>query len=493
MQLIQLVKELDIESVKGSLELEITGLSQNSKTVQPGYLFICIKGFVADGHHYIDQAIANGACAIIVQEGNPDKKGIPIIKVRDTRKVLAQIASRFYGYPSRQLRLIGITGTNGKTTVAYMIKAILEEARKKVGLLTTVENIINDQNMESKMTTMDALSLQKSFYKMLQGGTDFVVMEVSSHSLYLSRVDECDFDTAIFTNISDEHFEIHHNFQNYLKSKKELFRSLHLTSSHISHKQGIVNIDDKHAQDFLDCLKVKSVTYGIKQNCHFRAYNILLQLNKTSFCVETPAGHAKIEINMGGQYNVYNALAAIAATMGQGISLEVIAEAFQKFSGVPGRYKLLNFGQPYTIIIDFAHNFHGLENILKSLKLFSKNKIITVFGHGGERDPRVRKNMGQVVGNYSDYCIITTDNPRSEKPKIISEEIEKGLTEVQHQNYDIILSRSEAIEHALNIAQNDDIVLIAGKGPETKQVYKNQVIYHNDQEVVQKILLKKRF
>jgi len=491
MKLSALIHDLRIEKIKGNTDIDINGISQNSKTVKDGYLFICIEGFVKDGHQFISEAIQRGARAILLQKEPPSDTDITFIQVKDTRKTLALLANRYYGYPSSHLTLIGITGTNGKTTVAYMLKAIFEEANKKVGLLTTVENIINHQSIASKMTTMESLDLQKAFCEMQRCATDYVIMEVSSHSLSLSRVEGCDFDVAIFTNISDEHFEIHQNFQNYLDSKKKLFQSLYCSEEDVHRKKGIINIDELYAKEFIDCLQVDTVTYGIEKKSMFHAHDITINLKETRFTVETPQGTVEILLNMSGKYNVYNALAAIAAAVSQGVSLEVIARAFCKFSGAPGRYKILNYGQPYTIIIDFAHNFHGLEHILKTLELFPRNRIITIFGHGGERDNRVRKKMGQVVGMHSDYSIITADNPRSENLEKISGEIEKGLKAVNHCNYRVILDRVQAIEHALNIAEKNDIVLIAGKGPENQQVYQDRIIYHNDEQVVRQILSKR--
>jgi UDP-N-acetylmuramoyl-L-alanyl-D-glutamate--2,6-diaminopimelate ligase len=493
MKLSTLIQGLPVENIKGNREIEINGLAQNSKLVQPGDLFISITGFTTDGHNYIPEAISKGAKAILVQKEIPINSDITTILVKDTRKALAFLANRFYHYPSRKLKLIGITGTNGKTTVAYMIKAILEEARKKIGLLTTVENIVNNHSTISRMTTIESLDLQKILFQMSASQTEYAIMEVSSHALSLSRVEGCDFDIAIFTNISDEHFEIHNNFNNYLESKKRLFHSLNESEKNVYNKKGIINIDEPLAHEFVDCLEdgVELLTYGIKEKGMFTARNIVLNLKKTTFIARTPEGEAEILLNMGGLYNVYNSLAAVAAALSQGISLDTITSALKKFSGAPGRYKILDYGQSYTIIIDFAHNFHGLEHILKSLKSLSKNRIITIFGHGGERDNRVRKKMGQVVGRHSDYSIITADNPRSEDPADISKEIERGFLEVGNNHYRIILDRVEAIKYALKIARENDIVLIAGKGPEKEQVYHNQVIYHNDEEVVHQILTEK--
>lgn len=491
MKLSELIQGLEIEKIRGNTDLDIKGISPDSKKVKSGDLFVCIEGFVHDGHDFISEAIEKGAQAVIQQKDLPAGENITTIQVKDSRKALAVIANRFYHFPTQQLKLIGITGTNGKTTVAYMLKAIFEEAHKKVGLLTTVENMINHQSTESKMTTMESIDLQEAFYKMLACDTDYAIMEVSSHSLSLSRVEGCDFDIAVFTNISDEHFEIHKNFRNYLDSKKKLFQYLVNPSEDIHNKKGIINIDEPYASEFMDCLGVDAISYSIKDKSMFHARDIRMNLRNTHFTADTPEGSIEVLLNMSGEYNVYNALAAIAVAVTQGIPLDIIASAFRKFSGAPGRYKILDYGQPYTIIIDFAHNFHGLENILCTLEQFPRNRIITIFGHGGERDCRVRKKMGQVVGAHSDVSIVTADNPRSEYPEVIAREIEKGLQKAGHGHYHVILDRVQAIEYALGIARKDDIVLIAGKGPESKQVYQDRVIYHNDEKVVHHILTEK--
>lgn len=491
MKLSTLIEGLPVEKIQGDTEIEISGLSQNSKLVEKGNLFVCIVGFVTDGHCYIPEAISRGAKAILLQKEFPTDTNVTTILVKDTRNALAFLANRYYDYPSRKLKLIGVTGTNGKTTVAYMLKAIFEEAQKKIGLLSTVENIIDNKITNSKMTTMESLDLQRTFYQMLSSKTEYAIMEVSSHALSLSRVEGCDFNIAIFTNISDEHFEIHKDFSHYLESKKKLFLSLNKSHKDYSSKRGIINIDELYAPEFIKCLKTEVITYGIKRRGIFHAHNIVLNMRESFFTVESPYGKADIRLNMSGLYNIYNALAAIATAVSEGISLDIIVQAFRKFTGAPGRYKILDCGQPYTIIIDFAHNFHGLEHILTTLRFFPGNRLITVFGHGGERDNRVRKKMGQVVGKYSDFSIITTDNPRSEDPAIISKEIERGFQKVKNSNYKIILDRVEAISYALKIAREKDIVLIAGKGPEHEQVYHNHVIYHNDEEVVRKILAEK--
>lgn len=487
MKLSELITNLDAKEIIGDLNLNIKGIYHDSREIKRDFLFVCIKGFTSDGHNFIDEAINRGAIALVVEKEIPPRPGITIIRLDDSRKALAILANKFYGFPSRKLRLIGVTGTNGKTTIAYMLRAIFQKEGYRTGLLGTAQNIIGDNVNSSQMTTMESIDLQKTLKEMVKQKTDYVVMEASSHALQLSRVEGCDFDVAIFTNISKEHFEIHKNFINYLKAKKKLFLSLNKSKKKKYEKFAVINIDDEHSKDFIDCNKVNLITYGIEKEADIRAKKIKMSLKDSSFMVETPLGRARIYLNFGGIYNIYNALASIATAISQGIFPGVISQAFREFYGAPGRYKLLEYGQNYNIIIDFAHNYHGLGNILGNLRNFALNKIITVFGHGGEKYNKVRVTMGEVIGKYSDYIVITADNPKSEDPMEIAQEIERGVKKTD-KDYIIITDRVKAIEHALGKAEEGDIVLIAGKGPENEQIYHNRVIHHNDEEVVKNIL-----
>ncbi len=487
MKLSELITNLDIKEIIGDLDLNIKGIYHNSREIKRGFLFICIKGFTFDGHNFIDEAINKGAVALVVEKEIPPRPGITIIRVDDSRKALAILASQFYGFPSRKLKLIGITGTNGKTTITYMLRAIFQEEGYRTGLLGTAQNIIGDSINSSQRTTMESIDLQKTLKEMDERKNDYVVMEVSSHALQLSRVEGCDFDAAVFTNISKEHFEIHKNFSNYLKAKKKLFLSLNKSKKEASKKFAIINIDEEHSKDFIGCNKVKLITYGIEKPAEVRARKIKVELKNSSFIVETPVGNTEILLNFGGKYNIYNALASIATAISQDIPLNIISRAFSKFFGAPGRYQLLEYGQNYNIIIDFAHNYHGLGNILGNLRNFTPHKIITVFGHGGEKYNKVRATMGEVIGKYSDCTVITADNPKSEDPMEIAQEIGRGVKKTG-KDYTIITDRVKAIHYALEKAEEGDIVLIAGKGPENEQIYHNKVIHHNDEEVVKNIL-----
>jgi len=491
MKLSELINNLEIKEINGDLNLDIKGISHDSRNIKRGYLFVCIKGFTFDGHCFIDEAVNKGAIALVVEQEVYAPPHVAIIKVEDSRQSLSLLANKFYEFPSRKLKLIGVTGTNGKTTIAYMLRAIFCEAGYKTGLLSTAQNIIGNNINVSHMTTMESVDLQKSLKEMVVQKNEYAVIEVSSHALALSRIVGCDFDVAVFTNISNEHFEIHKNFTNYLEAKKKLFLYLNDSNKEESKKFAVINIDEKYSQEFINCNRVNLITYGIKKRAEIRATNIEINLQNSSFIAETPLGKVKIFLNFSGRYNIYNALAAMAVSITQGISLEKISKALSKFNGAPGRYKLLDFGQNYTIIVDFAHNYHGLGNILRNLRTFTDRHIITVFGHGGEKYNKVRVIIGEVLGRYSDYVIITADNPKSEDPLEIAQEIEEGLKKTD-KNYVIIVDRVKAIKHALEKANQGDIVLIAGKGPENEQIYQNKVIHHNDEEVVKKILIERK-
>jgi len=487
MKLNELITNLEAIEINGDLNIDIKGIYHDSREIKKDFLFVCIKGFTSNGHNFIDEAINRGATALVVEEAISPRLGIASIRVDDSRKSLAILANQFYSFPSRKLKLIGITGTNGKTTITYMLRAIFQQSGFKTGLLGTAQNIIGDNINSSQRTTMESVDLQKTFKEMVKLKEDYVVMEVSSHALQLSRVEGCDFDVAIFTNISKEHFEIHKNFSNYLEAKKKLFLSLNRSKKEVSKKFAIINIDEVHSKDFIDCNKVKLISYGIEKEAIVRAKKIKIKLKGSSFIVETPVGSAEIFLNFSGKYNVSNALAAIATAITQGVPLSIISQALSRFYGAPGRYQLLEYGQNYTIIIDFAHNYHGLGSILQNLRNFTQHKLITVFGHGGEKYNKLRSTMGEVIGTYSDYVVITADNPKSENPVEIAQEIERGVKKTDKAHI-IIIDRAKAIKHALGKAGEGDIVLIAGKGPENEQIYHDRVIHHNDEEVVKSIL-----
>lgn len=479
MNLRELFKQIDHNVIQGDLDKEINSIAYDSRQVKNDGLFVCIEGFKADGHHFIIDALNKGASALLVQKLVQNiPKDITVIQVDDTRKNLAYIAATFYEYPVNKMKLIGVTGTNGKTTTTYLIGRILEEAHYKVGVLGTIENRIGQIIMEAKRTTPESLDLQGLFFQMVKENVTHGVMEVSSHALELNRVAGCHFEIGIFTNLSLDHLDFHKTMENYRNAKAKLFKDC---------KYAIINLDDSNAEEIMKQSSGKIITFGIEKEADFRAYEIRMDSKGIEFTVNIDNEKVRFKLTSIGRFNIYNALGAIAAAYYLGIPVETIKNALKRMKGVPGRVQSIESHLDFDILIDYAHAPDGLENVLKTIKEFAKGRIITVFGCGGDRDKSKRPVMGKIAGEYSDYCIITSDNPRTEDPEKIIEEIEVGIKETNC-SYVKVVDRREGIKKAMNVAQKDDIILIAGKGHENYQVLKNQVIHFDDVEEVKAIL-----
>ncbi|SNS24570.1 UDP-N-acetylmuramoylalanyl-D-glutamate--2,6-diaminopimelate ligase [Anaerovirgula multivorans] len=476
MLLKELLRDLEIEGLKGSDELSIEATTYDSRKVVNNSLFICIEGFKTDGHLYIKDAIKNGAVAVIVQK-DIDIEGVTVVKVKNTRKAMAIIANDFYHRPSGTLALIGVTGTNGKTSTTYMIKKILEASGRKPGLIGTISNWIGDEKIDADRTTPESLDLQKLFRKMLENEIDSCVMEVSSHSLELQRVEKCNFQVGVFTNLTPDHLDFHPTIIDYRNAKKKLFHKTELYN--------IINVDDEHGRiiiDEINSLKTPILTFGVNNKADISAKNIVMTMKTVSFDMITPKYKGKIELNIPGLFTVYNALAAIAVTYAMGIEFKYIKEGLECMKGIAGRLEAVEEFKDFAVIIDYAHTPDALENVLKSVRGFVENKLITVFGCGGDRDRSKRAVMGEIAGKYSDLTIITSDNPRSEEPMQILTMIEDGISRTAGK-YHVIKDRKEAISFALKSAQKGDIILIAGKGHETYQVINNNVFEFDDKKV----------
>jgi UDP-N-acetylmuramoyl-L-alanyl-D-glutamate--2,6-diaminopimelate ligase len=481
MILSELLKGVEYKKIKGDETLNISEIKYDSRKVKQGDLFVAIKGFKDDGHAYIENAIQSGAAAIAIQEGCYDANKIPdsisVITCDETRKLLALMACNFYGHPSREFKLIGITGTKGKTTTTYMIKSILEQAGKKVGLIGTIANMIGDKQIESERTTPESLDLQRLFKQMSNEKVDVVVMEVSSHSLALDRVYGCIFDMAIFTNLTQDHLDFHETFDNYFEAKAKLFTMC---------KEGFINSDDMYSKRLAQVATCPITTFGIDNNPGVSARDIIITNSYCDFKLPFNKMIQRIKIGIPGRFTVYNALGAICATIRLGCSVENVVEGLDKVK-VPGRSEMVPNARNLTIMVDYAHSPDSLENILKAVKTYTKGKVICVFGCGGDRDKTKRPIMGEISGKLAAYTVITSDNPRSEDPKEITKEIEEGIKKTKGK-YKIIVNRKKAIEHALRIAQKNDLVLIAGKGHENYQVLKTGKIHFDDREVVAEVL-----
>ena len=442
--------------------IDITSIAYDSRKVTDNGLFVCIKGYETDGHKYAQSAVDNGA-AVIVAEDKIDVD-VPVVYVDNSRRALAELACTFYSNPSEKFSLIGITGTNGKTTITYLIKSILEAAGKEVGVIGTNQNIIGDKLLLTKSTTPttpNSLELQQLFTEMTHYGAEYVVMEVSSHALELDRVYGCKFDVGVFTNLTQDHLDFHKTMENYLNAKAKLFA--------LSGK-GVVNYDDDGGMAIAERGECPDIlTIGIDVDCNLRAENIKITARGTQFDMIYNGVAYDTTVAIPGKFSVYNSLCAAGAALQLGIDIEDIIKGLKSATGVVGRVEVVPTETDYTVIIDYAHTPDGLMNIIKSVKGFAEGRVITLFGCGGDRDNTKRPIMGEIAGKLSDFCIITSDNPRTENPESIINEIEAGMKRTNGE-YVKITNRREAIGYALDIAKKGDVIILAGKGQETYQI-----------------------
>lgn len=490
MELNRLLQGIENYKVKGDLELNIDRVECNSKKVKPNSLFIAIKGYDFDGHEYVNEAIDNGATAIML-DMNADlkkvnlKKKVTVIIAEDTRKALAVVSCNYFGNPSTKFKLIGVTGTKGKTTTTYMIKSILEKAGYKVGLIGTIANYIGEDSLgDSSRTTPESLELQELFYKMAKAKCDYVVMEVSSQSLKLNRVLGCNFDYAVFTNLYKDHISLkeHADMTEYFESKLKLFQMC---------TRGFVNADDFKCNKIIKGAPNCNIsTYSVDNKSDLIAKDITITNISVDFKVKLDTRNERIKVNIPGRYSVYNALAAISFVRSIGIDTEKIKEGLENIV-VPGRNELVPNKEEFAIMIDYAHTAESLENILQATKTYTQGRVICVFGCGGDRDKEKRPRMGEVAGRVADYTIVTTDNPRTEKPEDIIAEIEAGISKTKGK-YEIIVDRKEAIKKALNMMNKRDLVILAGKGHEITQEINGVKNHFDEREIVKEILGEKK-
>lgn len=460
-------------------DIEINGIACDSKAVNKGYLFVAVPGTKTDGHRFVNEALERGAAGVVIERDIPLDEGIARIYVKDSRAALAKIANEFYGRPAEKLRCIGITGTNGKTTISYLMDKIVSAAGHKAGLIGTINYRIGERLIPAANTTPGPVALYDFMSKMLQNSIDHLVMEVSSHSLDQRRVEGIDFAAAIFTNLTGDHLDYHKTMDGYFEAKAKLFDGLGAGS------YGIINIDDEWGRELLKRSKGGIVTYGAKQGADFTAGGIELSLTGAKFVIDTPNGQINIDTKLIGSHNVYNITAAVACGAALGFSLEAIKRGVENVRSVPGRLEAIDCGQPFKVFVDYAHTDDALRNVLSALRPLIPERMIVVFGCGGERDRTKRPRMGKVAGELADMVIVTSDNPRGEDPKTITDEIAAGI---ETKNYTIAIDRAEAIRRSLSEARDGDCVLIAGKGHETYQVLMNTTVAFDDREVARKIL-----
>ncbi|KRE35161.1 UDP-N-acetylmuramoyl-L-alanyl-D-glutamate--2,6-diaminopimelate ligase [Paenibacillus sp. Soil522] len=455
----------------GDGETELTGIETDSRSISEGQLFICLRGHTVDGHLFAPQAAAAGASALIV-ERELDLP-LPQIIVRDCRLALAVFANLFYGYPSHSLKLIGVTGTNGKTTTTYLIEHILNDQRMSTGVIGTIERRFNGQSFPMTSTTPQSLQLQRYLSEMRDAGSQYCTIEVSSHALEQGRVMGCRFRTAVFTNLTQDHLDYHETMGRYAAAKGLLFSRLgNVYSAEESERSyAVLNADDAISAEYAELTAAEVVTYGIDKEADVRASNIRITAQGTTFHVNTFRGEADVTLQMAGKFNVYNALAAISAVLIEGVELAAIAASLRAIPGVPGRVEAVHAGQAFAVIVDYAHTPDGLENVLRAVRQFAGKRILCVFGCGGDRDRSKRPLMGNIAVKYADYAIITSDNPRTEPPEFILKDIEDGLikSNIDPSSYELLADRKSAIQKAVEMASPGDVVLIAGKGHETYQ------------------------
>ncbi|WP_071459354.1 UDP-N-acetylmuramoyl-L-alanyl-D-glutamate--2,6-diaminopimelate ligase [Bacillus massilinigeriensis] len=459
---------------------EITSIDNDNRKVKEGSLFICIKGYTVDGHDFAADAVQRGAKAVIAEKQLSLDPVVPVIIVKDTVRAMAVLADAFYAQPSKQFHLVGITGTNGKTTTSHIIEKIFRDFGQKTGLIGTMYAKIGDTKLETKNTTPESLTLQKIFRDMADEGVGTAVMEVSSHALVNGRVNNTDFNVAVFTNLTQDHLDYHKTMEEYKKAKGLLFSRLGNAFNHKQPKYAVLNVDDPATNEYLSNTAAGIITYGIDNEADIRATNIELTASGTSFMLQTPLGNRKVNLKLAGRFNVYNALAAIATAVVSNVPLEDAVQSVEDLKGVRGRFELVNEGQDFSVIVDYAHTPDSLENVLKMIGQIAEKRVYTVVGCGGDRDRTKRPLMAKIACDLSTDPIFTSDNPRSEDPEVILKDMEEG---VKGREYKKIADRREAICHAIKHAGKGDVILIAGKGHETYQQIGSEIFDFDDREI----------
>jgi len=472
----ELLQKSEVLAAGAPLDLEVTGLNYDSRTLKPGELFVAVKGLVVDGHRFLPQVQEKGAAGAVVMDTGNLPAGLPWVRVKDTRRELSRLSARFYDYPSRRLKVIGVTGTNGKTTTTFLIEKILTDGGFAAGLLGTISNRVGNRELASSRTTPESLDVQRLLAEMVQAGADYGVMEVSSHALALNRVEDVNFEAAVFTNLTQDHLDFHPTMDDYRRAKVRLFEMLD------PDQPALINLDDPNAPYFLKAKRGVALGYGFSPEADFRAENLKTGLKGSCFDLRYPGGRITVQLNTPGKFSVYNALAAFGLTFSQGLDPQGIARSLAHYPGVPGRFQVLPTARPFAVVVDYAHTPDGLDNVLKTIRDFVEGRVITVFGAGGDRDRSKRPLMGERAGSLSDYVLVTSDNPRTEDPLKIIQDILPGLKRTGTP-YLAEPDRRVAIAKALRLAGPGDVVLIAGKGHETYQIAGETILPFDDRQV----------
>ncbi len=482
MKLLELLKDIPVLESNVPMDLDITQVIYDSRKVTPGSLFVAITGFASDGNRFIPMALSKGA-AVVVTAKKPEDE-IPYVLVPSDRMALALLGCNFYGHPAKSMTMVGITGTNGKTSSTLLLKHVLEKTLgAKVGLIGTTANMIGDETIPTERTTPESFELQGLFARMRDAGCTHVVMEVSSHAIALDRVAGVHFDAAGFTNLTEDHLDFHKTMDDYCATKAELFRRC---------TAGVINADDSYASRFLETATCKTLTTDLAGEADMTAKNLELRASGIEFIAAMDGREVPVKLAIPGKFTVYNTLTVLGLAVSLGIDLADAAAALADAPGVKGRVEVVpTAGEPYTVLIDYAHTPDGLENVLSAVRGFTRGRLISVFGCGGDRDPIKRPIMGRIGAALSDLAIITSDNPRTEDPEAIIADIVPGAKEAG-KAFEVVVDRRAAIRHAMEIAGQDDVIVLAGKGHETYQEI-HGVKYHMDErEIVADILAEKR-
>lgn len=475
MELRRLLDGVEILETNAPMELELSGVSYDSRAVKAGELFVAVTGFAADGHKFIPMALEKGAAAVLC-ERRP-AADVPFIRVASTRAALAAVSANWFGRPAEHMTMIGVTGTNGKTSITYLLKTVLERTLgAKVGLIGTIQNMIGDAVLETERTTPESYELQALFARMLAAGCTHVIMEVSSHALALHRTDGIRFRVGIFTNLTEDHLDFHKTMTEYCDAKAQLFRQC---------DTGVMNLDDLYYERIRRQADCRILTYSVRDNAaDLVAKNIQLKPDRIETDVVTGNEISRAELGIPGAFSVYNALAVIEAALALGIPLHEITAALRQAKGVKGRVEVVPTpGKDYTVLIDYSHTPDSLENVLKTVRGFCKGRVIAVFGCGGDRDPFKRPVMGKIAAELADYSVVTSDNPRTEDPNAIIEQIVAGMSGAKGR-YTVIENRVRAIGWTMEHARANDIIVLCGKGHETYQEIGHEKRHLDEREVV---------
>ncbi len=488
MRLHDLLKEVKVLELRGDPETEISSIAYDSRKAVPGCLFAAVRGEHFDGASFIGSAVAAGAVAVMYEEydGEPGP-GVACIKVPDAREAMAEAAAAFYGHPSGRLRLVGITGTNGKTTTSYLVKAIVESEGAKAGLLGTINYMVGDARLPAPNTTPESVDLQAYLAAMVEAGAGYAVIEVSSHAVVLGRVSGCEFAVRVFTNLTQDHLDFHKTMEDYYAAKKMFFTC--------GPGVCIVNLDDPKGMDIAASSCGGVITYAVDMAADVTAKDIELSPGGITFRLVTPVGETAISSKLVGRHNVYNMLAAAGACLGLGMKPDQIAHGIGTMSGVPGRFERVESGQDFTVLIDYAHTPDALERAISAAREFTPGRLITLFGCGGDRDRAKRPLMGESAARLSDIVVLTSDNPRSEDPMRIIAETEAGIakegSKTKGAGFFVVSDRSEAIDTAVGLCAAGDTLLIAGKGHEDYQIIGTEKRHFDDREAAAAAIKKK--